>query len=75
MELKGCACYMMEQFGTFHLPLQHSQLAQAVLYFGTISDTQVILNDIKGRMDQPPTSEFLEWVRPQMDSPTLRKYL
>ncbi|KAF8921671.1 hypothetical protein BGZ58_004034 [Dissophora ornata] len=72
MELKGCAIYIMQQYGTFHLPQQYS--AQTVLYFETISKTQVILNDVKDRIDQPPSSKFLEWIRPQMDSPTLRKY-
>ncbi|ORZ26911.1 hypothetical protein BCR41DRAFT_383972 [Lobosporangium transversale] len=74
MELKGPGLYVMMQYGTFHLPQQFNQLAQVILHFGTIMQTQMILNDVKAKIEQPPSPMFIEWIRPQMDTPSLRNY-
>ncbi|KAF9083968.1 hypothetical protein BGX27_003955, partial [Mortierella sp. AM989] len=75
MELKGPGIYLMQQYGTYHLPGRYSQLGHVVLYFETIMKTQSILNGIKAAIGQPPPSTFLEWIRLQMDSPALHMFL
>ncbi|KAF9348664.1 hypothetical protein BGX26_012941 [Mortierella sp. AD094] len=74
MELKGPGIYILQQYGTFHLPQQYNQLGQVMLYFKTILKTQSILDRTKVTINQPPPSTLIEWVRPQMDTPTLNKY-